>query len=228
MLPVLAVIGLAFGLYQWGDKIQVPFRPLLAFGIMASIPSLLVGVVSNQFGFDRSGFKVFVLSPSSRRDILLGKNLAALLVMGILTAPALIVIAILAPMPIGYLLALPVQFVSLFLLQCLQANVVSIMAPMQMAAGSMNAAGPKLIPLLMNFLLLFAMPFTIGPVLLPWGIEAGLAAAEVVEGMPICLVLSALECAGIVFLYRWLVGLQGQLLQKRELRILEAVTTKAE
>jgi hypothetical protein len=228
ILPVIILVGLAFGLSQGGEKIPVPLRPLFAFGVMAMTILFTLQIVSNQFGFDRSGFKIYVLSPASRRDVLLGKNMAVFPVMGMLTAPAVMVIAILAPMPIGYLLALPLEFVSMFLLQCLQANVVSIIAPMQMASGSMNPAGPKLIPLLMNFLLMFALPFAIGPVLLPWGIEAGLAALEVVEGIPICLALSALECAAIVFLYRWLLGLQGRLLQYRELKILEAVTTKAE
>ena len=97
-----------------------------------------------------------------------------------------------------------------------------------MAPGSMNPASPKVIPLLMRFLLVFALPPALMPVMLPWGIEAGLTALEVLEGIPICLALAALECVGIVFLYRWLLGLQGRLLQYRELQILEAVTTKAE
>ena len=33
-------------------------------------------LLGNQFGFDRGGFRVYVLSPASRRDVLLGKNLS--------------------------------------------------------------------------------------------------------------------------------------------------------
>ena len=40
---------------------------LTLFGLMA--------LLQNQFGFDRSGFRAFVLSGVSRREILLGKNL---------------------------------------------------------------------------------------------------------------------------------------------------------
>jgi hypothetical protein len=65
-------------------------------------------------------------------------------------------------------------------------------------------------------------------ILVPWGIEAGLAALEVTEGIPIYLVLSAAECVAIIVLYRWLLGLQGRLLQHREVQILQTVTTKAE
>ncbi len=35
-----------------------------------------VQLMANQFGFDRDGFRVFVLCAAPRRDILLGKNLA--------------------------------------------------------------------------------------------------------------------------------------------------------
>ena len=36
----------------------------------------LVQLMANQFGFDRDGFRVFVLSSARRRDILMGKNLS--------------------------------------------------------------------------------------------------------------------------------------------------------
>ena len=36
----------------------------------------VVQLMANQFGFDRDGFRVFVLSAARRRDILLGKNLS--------------------------------------------------------------------------------------------------------------------------------------------------------
>ena len=51
-------------------------RTLLAFGAMAMTLLSFVQLVGNQFGFDRGGFRVFVLCPAPRRDILLGKNLA--------------------------------------------------------------------------------------------------------------------------------------------------------
>jgi hypothetical protein len=44
----------------------------------------------------------------------------------------------------------------------------------------------------------------------------------------VCLVLSILECAGVIWVYRLVIAWQGGLLQSRELRILEVVTTKAE
>jgi hypothetical protein len=64
--------------------------------------------------------------------------------------------------------------------------------------------------------------------MLPIGVEALVEWLGGIEGLPICLVLSLAECAGVVFLYRWLVGWQGVWLQARELKILETVTAKAE
>ena len=51
-------------------------RPLVAIGGMAFVLLGVVQMMANQFGFDRDGFRVFVLSAAPRRDILLGKNLA--------------------------------------------------------------------------------------------------------------------------------------------------------
>ena len=59
------------------------FRPLVAIGGMAFVLFGVVQLMANQFGFDRDGFRVFVLSAARRRDILVGKNLSfAPLVMG--------------------------------------------------------------------------------------------------------------------------------------------------
>src|SRR5215218_7061767 len=52
-------------------------RPLRTAGIAAFVLVLgMAGPMGNQFGFDRAGFRAFVLSPVLRRSILMGKNLA--------------------------------------------------------------------------------------------------------------------------------------------------------
>ena len=60
------------------------------------------------------------------------------------------------------------------------------------------------------------------------GIEASLTALGVGAGWPIALVLTLVECAAIVALYRVVLGWQGQMLEWRELKILETVTAKVE
>src|SRR5205823_10112186 len=78
MLLTLLVMGAIFGsmLLRVPKDIPESFRPLVALGGMIFILFGMVHLMANQFGFDRDGFRVFVLCAAPRRDILLGKNLA--------------------------------------------------------------------------------------------------------------------------------------------------------
>ena len=73
-------------------------RPLVAFGAMTTILLTTVQVTGNQFGFDRSGFRAYVLAPVPRRDILLGKNLAVAPITGTICIVAVCFVQILFPM----------------------------------------------------------------------------------------------------------------------------------
>ena len=69
---------------------------------------------------------------------------------------------------------------------------------------------------------------TQAPALLPLAIETVLRLLGRTAGLPVCLLLSLVECALAVLVYRLLVDWQGGLLQVREQKILEAVTNRAE
>jgi hypothetical protein len=228
LTPIILVV--VFAGFYWRTSLDVPAiaRPLPAFAVFALILLSLIQVVGNQFGFDRSGFRVFVLGPAPRRDVLLGKNLAVLPVALIFACPLLIVIQVVYPMRIDYLLTLAPQFVSMYLLFCLVANFLSIFAPMAVAAGSLKPANTRLIPILVQLFFMSLIPIVLAPTMLPLGIEFALEALELVQGMPVCLALTVVECAAIVYIYRFVLTWQGNLLQAREQSILETVTTKAE
>jgi hypothetical protein len=204
-------------------------RPLLPFAAMGLILMSLTQLVGNQFGYDRNGFRVFVLCGASRRDILLGKNLALApfaLTLGLLVV---IVLEIIAPLRVDALLALPLQFISMFLLFCMVANWLSILAPVRIPPGALRAPKMGAIATLLHlvfFLILF--PVVMAPTLLPLGIELVLAARGWLVGVPVALLLSAAECLGVVFLYGLVLGWQGQVLQEREQKILAVVMTRAE
>src|SRR5262249_28756617 len=157
-------------------------RPLLAIGGMFVVLFGVMQIMANQFGFDRDGFRVFVLCAASRRDILLGKNLAfAPLALG-MAGRLLIIVHVGFPLRPGHFLAMIPQFVSMFLLFCLLANLLSIYAPMHIAAGSLKPSNQKLVPVLMQmgmFTVLF--PLTQAPTLVPLGIEAALTYTGFVE-----------------------------------------------
>ena len=98
---------------------------------------------------------------------------------------------------------------------------------MRIAAGSLKPANPKLVSVLLQFVLVLSFPIVLGPVLLPLGVEL-LVERVGISGAPVCLALSVVECAAAVCLYRFVLTWQGSLLHAREQRILDIVTTKTE
>lgn len=227
LTPIIVVVVFA-AIYMNGTaEVPIAVRPLLAFGSLTLILFTLSQLVGNQFGFDRTGFRAFVLSPVSRREILLGKNLAIAplaLTMGVL---ALAVGQGLFPVRVDRFLALLPQLLSMYLVFCALANWLSIFSPMHMPTGAMKPTNAKLIPLLCNMLFIMSLSPSLLLTMLPHGIELILELLGVV-GLPIGLLLSVLECTAVVWVYRKMLTWQGRVLQAREQRILEIVTTRAE
>ncbi len=228
LTPVFMVV--AFGSMFLTRTVELPeiARPLAALGAMGMILLSLGQLMGNQFGFDRSGFRAFVLCSASRGDILLGKNLAAApLALG-LAGLVVVAMQVLHPMRVEHFLAVPLQMLSMYLLYCPVANWLSIYAPMPIRSGTMKPANPKLVPVLLHMLTVFLVPLTMAPALLALGIEFAVEELAGVRGVPIYLILSLLECPAIVFAYLRVVRWEGGLLQRREQKILETVTTRAE
>jgi hypothetical protein len=203
-------------------------RFLMPLGGMVMLLLSMIQLLGNQFGFDRNGFRVFVLCPAARRDILLGKNLAVLplvLALGGLLAVALEVIY---PMRADHFVAVFFLYISMFLLCCLMANWLSILAPLRIAPGSLKPTQTKGMAILMHLGFVCAYPLVLGPTLLPLGIEVLLETLGWPRGLPICLVLSVLQCGLVGYVYYLLLGLQGDLLQEREKKIVDVVTSRAE
>jgi ABC-2 type transport system permease protein len=219
-----------FGSMLWRGRANIPesVRPLVAFGGMLFVLLGMVQMMTNQFGFDRDGFRVFVLSPASRRDVLLGKNLAFAPMAMAIAAIVLVVVQILCPMRADHLLTMLPQYLSMFLVFCILSNLVSIYAPAHVAAGSLRPANPKLTTILLQTVMIGIMlPLTQAVILMPLGIEFLLRFFGWGSHVPIYLLLSIVECALVVFLYKLSLAWQGELLQGREQRILECVTNRA-
>jgi hypothetical protein len=230
MLLSPIILAALFGFMFFRKPMNFPqdVRPLLAFGTMSMILLTMSQVLANQFGFDRSGFRVFVLCPASRRDILLGKNLAVVpLAIGI-TAPLIVLLQLMHPMRWDHFLATVPQFVSMFLLYCLMANGVSIIAPMPISSGSLKPIRPKLVPVLLHVAFVFMLPVVLAPLLLPLGVEVLVRTMGWSNGAGICLGLSLVACALVVVIYHLALAGEGAWLQAREQKILEVVTTREE
>jgi ABC-2 type transport system permease protein len=226
--PILLV--LIFGGMALAHSFEPPamVRPLLAFGGMSMILLTMIQLVGNQFGFDRGGFRVYVLSAAPRREVLLGKNVAtAPLALG-LGAVLLVLLQAVYPMRLDYFLAAVPQALTMYLLFCLLANCLSIYAPTVVRTGSFKPTNPKGLALLLQFVFLFLFPWALLPALLPLGVELGLEKLGWLSGWPICLALAVLECAAVFWLYQLALTWQGKTLQAREQKILAVVTPKAE
>ncbi len=229
-LIVPVILMLVFGSVFMSLKTTPPVavRPLLAFGMVVTVLLCAVQVVGNQFGYDRGGFRAYVLSPIPRRDILLGKNLAVAPFAFGLIAAALIGLECVCPLRVDHFLAAFAQGVAMFLLFCLLANVVSIVAPIPIAAGALKPTQVKITPVLAHLALMFLFPIVYAPLLLPLGIEVLLAELTGIEFLPIALPLMIGLLAGVVLLYGRGLTLLGRFLAQREQRILEVVTSKSE
>ncbi len=211
-----------------GRNFPETFRLPGAIGGIALLLMGLLQLTANQFGFDRDGFRVFVLCAASRRDILLGKNLSfAPLALG-MGAFLVIFIQILCPMRLDHFLSTFPLLISMFLMFCLFTNLMSIYTPVYMAPGSLKPTNPKTTTVLLQvvmFLLIF--PITQAPAFLPFGAEMLSKLLGWTDQTPVCLLLSILECVVVVFLYRLILKWQGGELQFREQKILETVTNRA-
>lgn len=206
----------------------VEFRPLLALGAITMAMFSLIQLYQNQFGFDRDGFRVYVLCPASRRDILLGKNLSLAPIALSIGAVAVLALHFIHPMWISHLVATLVQLVSAYLIVCVIGNMMSIIAPVAVASGSLKAARPKTATALLQLFFVLLLPIALIPILVPLGIELLMHHFGWASGVPIYLVLSALELGVVGFVYLRVVGWQGHLLQRRQQKILDVVTTKNE
>ena len=115
LTPVIMV--LVFGSLFFMKTITLPemVRPLAAFGAMSMILITLTQLLGNQFGFDRGGFRVFVLSAVPRGEMSMGKNLAvAPLALGLQAALLMVALQVMFPMRLEQFLAVVPQFVGMY------------------------------------------------------------------------------------------------------------------
>jgi ABC-2 type transport system permease protein len=211
--------------------VPAEIRSVLGLAIVMTVVVSLSQVFQNQFGFDRSAFRIFVLSPASRRQILLGKNLAMAPIVGVAGLVFLGILEFMFPLRLSEFLATLVEMVSAFLIVCLVGNQMSILLPSAIRQGSMRSSDTKVLRVLLRFVAMLGLLVAFVPLAVPLGLDY-LARQFLFEQfgwldwVPIYLILSLLVAVVILLVYRTVLDYQGELLQRRELRILEAVTTR--
>ncbi|MFO0952529.1 MAG: hypothetical protein U0835_15555 [Isosphaeraceae bacterium] len=226
LTPLIGSLFLGSLLYSNRHSVTAPMRPLVGMGAMLFVLFGVMQLMVNQFGFDRDGFRVYVLSSARRRDILMGKNLAFAPPALALALGLLLIVEVICPLRFDHLVAMVPQYVTMFLLFCLFANVTSIFTPSFIPAGTLRSANTDLkAGLFQVVLFLVLFPLSQAVAFLPLGVEWGLRLLGW-EMTPVFLLLSLAECAVIVLVYYAVIGWQGNLLQEREQKILERVTRR--
>jgi ABC-2 type transport system permease protein len=229
LAPVIWLVIFGGMLASKGGNVSVLVRPLIALGMAAGILIVgMTGFLGNQFAFDRSGFRAFVLSCAPRRDILLGKNLSLLPFAFILMVFAIGVSQWMHPMQPDHLVAVLLQTIPMYLLLCLIGNTLSMLSPIALKRGSGKPASHQGIRVLFQILIMLVVPVLVGFTLIPLAIEALFVLMKWAAWFPAFLVLGMVQVAVVLWLYRVALNWQGGLLQRREQKILEIVSSKAE
>jgi ABC-2 type transport system permease protein len=229
LTPVIMLVIFGGMLASKGGHVPVLVRPLVAMGMVAFILIIgMTGFQGNQFAFDRGGFRAFVLSCAPRRDILLGKNLSLLPFAFILIAFIVGVSQWMNPMRLDHLVAVLFQTIPMYLLFCLNGNLLSILSPIALKPGSGHPAAHQGLRVLFQILFQFSVPILFCFTLIPLGVEALFALMKWATWFPAFLVLGMVQAAVVLWLYRIALDWQGGLLQRREQKILEIVSSKVE
>ncbi len=195
----------------------------VALAAFATAPTM-----SNAFGLDRDGFRALVLLPTRRDFILLAKNLAFLPFTVTIALVFLVLMKLLGHAPWTTFLTGIAQIPTAFLMFSLMCNLSSILVPCRLAQGTLQAKKLKPIMFIAMFASMLLTPVVLLPVVLPLGIQMLFTKLGWTPWLPINLISALVIFAGVFWLYRVLLPLEGRLLHRREQAILREVTQESE
>ncbi len=203
-------------------------RPWALFGAINLALMIANQLYANQFGADRDGFRSFVLAPISGRELLLGKNLALL---PLLVGVAWILLALLAivwQMPVRTLIQSLFQAVSASLLVLGIGNAASIFLPYHTIPGTLKPShtAPHVMVALVIFT--FILPILLLPIAAPMIVESVLILTDQPPQPWLEFGGSVVTLAIVFALYQLSLRPLGRALDRRKLRILQAVTRPIE
>jgi hypothetical protein len=203
-------------------------QPFMATGAVVFSVFMLVQFFANQFGLDRDGFRALILSPVERSLILLGKNLACLPVGAVFGAMLLLLIAVRLHLSPFVCVAALFQLAAVLLLAGMVGNLLSILVPYRIQAGSLKPTKLPGLAMLVLMLCHILFPVAMAPVFVPPLAELLWRSAGWPRVVPVNLILS-IALAGLTAIAYWqTLGPLGRLLRRRETRILGVVTVEVE
>jgi hypothetical protein len=224
MLLLFGTMFFARRVSNLGDN----FKPFVASGVVMFTFLDMSHLIFNQFGFDRGGFRQLVLLPVSRRQILLGKNLAFLPIALGIGFTFLLITKIALSISFTVVLAAGFQLIAVFVLLSIVGNLISVLVPYHIAPGSMRKTKTSAMTSFRIFISRLLFPMVMGPMLLPPAIGLLMSRLGWLPAGPVNLVLSMVLLALLVFFYKLSLPSLGKLLLRREKQILQVVTEKVE
>jgi hypothetical protein len=204
------------------------FKPFIAPGAIAFMFLGMSQLMFNQFGFDRSGFRAFVLLPTPRKYILLGKNLAFLPTAIGIGAVLLVLVKIATNISFIVSVAAVLQLLTAFLLLSMMGNLFSVLVPYRVASGSLKPTKTSTQTSLLLFVSRLLFPTMMSPIFLPPVMGLLWSRMNWLPAAPTNLLLSGVLLALLIFFYRLSLAPLGRLMQKREKDVLEVVTREVE
>jgi len=204
------------------------FRPFIATGAIVFMFLTLSQLMYNLFGFDRAGFRQLVLLPTPRKQILLGKNLAFLPIAAGIGAIFLLIVKIAMGISLVIVIAAGLQLLAAFLLLSMVGNLISVLVPYRVAAGSLKPTKSSTKTGVLIFISRIFFPMIMAPIFFPPAIGLLFSKVGWLPAAPVNLLFSTVLLAILAFFYRLSLGPIGELLQRREKQILEVVTKEVE
>lgn len=201
------------GQFSFSSEILTYGEGLIASAGVLYVFLILTGISCNLFAFEEGGMRTLILSPVPRAKILIGKNIAVVL-MALIFSIALLTVneIIFRDLTLRGLLFAALSFVVFAGLSAIIGNGLSIRFPKRMKFGKrMNVSGATGL-LLIPIIILLALP--------PLGAAAMgfIAQSWLVEYATL-----AVFAVFAIGAYLMLIGTQGEALQRREVEILEAI-----
>jgi len=224
---MLLIFGTAIFLRR-SSNIGDNLRPFIATGAVVFMSLGLSQLMYNLFGFDRGGFRQLVLLSTPRKQILLGKNLAFLpLVLGL---GAILLLFVKVVMGISFIIFIAafLQLLAAFLIISMVGNLVSILVPYRIAAGSLKPTKSSTKTTILMLISRIFFPMIMVPIFFPPVMGLLWAKVDWLPAGPMNLLFSAVLLALLALFYRLSLGPLGELLQRREKEILEVVTKEVE
>jgi hypothetical protein len=208
-----------------GSQQSDAFRSLVTYGMAGLSLYTASGILGNQFGLDRAGFRAWVLSPLARTDLLHGRNVAFGVPAWLAASVLVLTVGIWWGIPWSHVILLLMALTAFVPWYLLVLDLMAIYSPFALAPGGLEPKHFSWKHIAINLLLSTLLPALLAWCLLPLGVD-GLVRL-LVPSWPALPIAGVAGCLGIglsVWAYGKLLPLLAGCLVRRELEILKTVT----